>query len=290
MYRPSDLHRLLKEWGAQPKKSLSQNFLIDGNIIRKIADAANVQPGDFVLEIGPGPGALTQDLLQRGARVIAVEKDRVLANRLTRLQGELTVYNDDILEFDFAQKLDPFLKGQKAKVIANLPYHITAPILTKFACMHDRIDSMVFMVQHEVARRMTANPGSKDYGSLTLFLNYHCLAEYVFKVKRTCFYPVPKVDSAVVRLQLRDPPSVSDPESFLNIVRQAFEKRRKMLRNSLSGEYAPEAVVRALEQSGLNPKARPEELSLDQFIRFYEQLRASIHPPHAENNEEGYGD
>ncbi len=286
MYRPSDLHRLLKEWGAQPKKSLSQNFLIDGNIIRKIVDAANVQPDDVVLEIGPGLGALTEQLLQRGARVIAVEKDSLFAHKLTRLQGDLTVHNEDILEFDLARKL----KGSNTKVIANLPYHITAPILTKFVCMHDQIDSMVIMVQHEVARRMTADPGNKDYGSLTLFLNYHCLAEYAFKVKRTCFYPIPKVDSAVVRLQLRDPPFVSDPESFLNAVRRAFEKRRKMLRNSLSGEYGPEDIALALEQSGLNPKARPEELSLDQFILFYEQLRASVHPPHAENNEKGDGD
>jgi 16S rRNA (adenine1518-N6/adenine1519-N6)-dimethyltransferase len=272
MYRPSDLHKLLNELGAHPKKSLSQNFLIDGNIIRKIISAAGVLSDDVVLEIGPGPGALTQELLNRGALVIAVEKDRVLAEHLSRLPGDLTVYNDDILDFDFSDKLDPCLKGRRAKVIANLPYHITTPIITKLVKMHDRLDSLVIMVQHEVAARMTALPGGKDYGSLTVFLNFHCHAEYAFKVKRTCFYPVPKVDSAVVRLQLKEPPAISNPEQFEKIVRKAFEQRRKMLRKSLSEIFSPEAIIRALEENGLNPQARPEELSLSELIDFFEAL------------------
>ncbi len=268
MYRPRDLHEFLDQLGVGPKKSLSQNFLVDGNIIRKIADAADVQDGDQVLEIGPGPGALTQELLRRGAHVTAVEKDRVFAEHLSRLEGTLDVHCQDILEFD----LKSYFPSKKVKVIANLPYHITTPIITKLVELRHHVDTLVIMVQHEVAKRMTAAPGSKDYGSLTVFLDYHCDSEYVFKVNRTCFYPQPNVDSAVVKLQLKEPPKISDSKKCLGLIRFAFEQRRKMLRKTWGSEYESEDVMRVLEDLQLNPQARPEELSLDDFIAVFELL------------------
>jgi len=265
MYRPRDLHELLGALGTGPKKSLSQNFLIDGNIIRKIVTAADVQEGDRVLEIGPGPGALTQELLARGAHVTAVEKDTYFAEHLSTIGGNLQVHCQDILDFDFS-------KIENTKVIANLPYHITTPIVTKLIQMHEKITSLVIMVQYEVAVRMVAKPGTKDYSSLTLFLNYHTDPEFAFKVNRTCFYPKPKVDSAVVKLTLKEPVSISDPVRCLKLIRYAFEQRRKMLRKTWGEEFGSQNVMDQLREIGVQETARPEELSLEQFIALFEKL------------------
>jgi len=265
MYRPRDLHELLNVLGTGPKKSLSQNFLIDGNIIRKIVDTAKVAEGESVLEIGPGPGALTQELLARGAHVTAVEKDTYFAKHLSTIGGHLQVFCQDILDFDFS-------RIGRTKVIANLPYHITTPIVTKLVQQHAKIVSLVIMVQYEVAKRMVAKPGSKDYGSLTVFLNYHTDAALAFKVSRSCFHPKPKVDSAVVTLTLKEPPVISDSMRCLQLIRQAFGQRRKMLRKSWGEEFGPLAVVHALTKMNLPETARPEELSLEQFITLFEEL------------------
>jgi len=267
MYRPRDLHELLKVLGTGPKKSLSQNFLIDGNIIRKIVDAAEVKEGEHVLEIGPGPGALTQELLARGAHVTAVEKDTYFAQHLSTLGGSLQVHCQDILDFDFS-RID------QTKVIANLPYHITTPIVTKLIQEHEKITSLVIMVQYEVARRMIAKPGSKEYGSLTVFLNYHTAPEFMFKVSRKCFHPQPKVDSAVVALTLKNPPFISNHERCLKLIRKAFGQRRKMLRKTWGEVFGVEAVSRELARLGLPSTVRPEELSLEQFINLFEGLAA----------------
>ncbi len=265
MYRPGDLHQFLSQLGAGPKKSLSQNFLIDGNIIRKIAALAEVSAEDQIIEIGPGPGALTQELLATGASVIAVEKDRVLADHLCRLKGNLTVAHQDILDFDFS----PF---QGAKVIANLPYHITTPILMLLSEKHAHIKMVVVMVQHEVGLKMMAKPGTKEYGMFTLLLDYRGEAQYAFKVGRSCFYPEPKVDSAVVKFTLGSPPKISDPKRCLSQIRLAFQNRRKMLRRTWGDMYGAENVSSALLVLGLKETSRPEELSLDQFIELYERL------------------
>lgn len=268
MHRPRDLHEFLRQLGTGPKKGLSQNFLVDGNIIRKIVKTAAVQRGDKILEIGPGPGALTQELLSQGAHVFAVEMDSVLAHHLSRFEGPLQVFQQDILDFDI-ESLD---LSKKIKVIANLPYHITTPILTKLVEKRNFIESLVVMVQHEVAKRMIAAPGSKEYGSLTVFLNYHADCDYAFKVNRTCFYPQPKVDSAVVKLVLKEPPAISNPEECLTLIRMAFGQRRKMLKKTWGEKFGAANVAAALNDLGLNPKTRPEELSLNEFISLYEKL------------------
>jgi 16S rRNA (adenine1518-N6/adenine1519-N6)-dimethyltransferase len=274
IYKPTELRLFLDELGIFPKKGLSQNFLIDGNIIRKIVAAAEVQPGDLVLEIGPGPGSLTQALLEAGAHVVAVEKDTTLAGALERLKtpsNSLEVFCDDILTFPLEKHFSP---SRKVKVIANLPYHLTTPILVYLISKKELFSSFTLMVQDEVARRFTGSPNSKEYGSFTIFLEFYTNPHYAFSVSHHCFYPEPKIDSAVVTLKLKTPPEIDNEEAFFRMTRGSFERRRKMLRASLKDLFDPARVSAALEKIGQNPLARPENLSLDDFLRLYEALKS----------------
>lgn len=277
MYKPSDLHEFLTGLGKSPKKSLSQNFLIDGNIIRKIVKAAKIEPGDKVLEIGPGPGSLTEALLEAGASVIAVEKDDIFAKVLERFKGpnqQIEIYCEDILEFLKRDQLNSLLlPGEKIKVVANLPYHLTSPIVENLVQRSGQISSITVMVQEEVARRFTASARTKEYGSFTLFLEFYSSPQYIFSVGRNCFYPAPKVDSAVVRLDLKPEEKVSNVSDFFVMTRTGFQQRRKMLRGSLKDLVSPEKMMHALEQINCSPLARPEELTLQQFIRLFEMTR-----------------
>lgn len=270
LFRPSELIQYLREKGLQPKKGLSQNFLIDGNILKKIVQAADVQPGDRVLEIGPGPGALTQQLLLAGAELTAVEKDQGFAEALPDFVGqEIDVRCQDIMDFD----LDSLAGDSKIKVIANLPYHLTSPILAMLTPRNDLISTVTVMVQDEVARRFSAEPGGKDYSSFTVLLDFYCeYCRYAFKVGRKCFFPAPKVDSAVLHMKLRPAPELSSEEDFFKMVRQGFQQRRKMLRKSLQGLYQAAEVEAALQEMGLPETARPEVLSLEQFLQLYKRL------------------
>ncbi len=277
MYKPSELMPFLNQLGIYPKKGLSQNFLIDGNIIQKILSSSEVKQGDIVLEIGPGPGSLTQALLEKEASVIAVEKDQILSDALSRFQtpkNNLVIFNEDIMTFDMEKEFGKRLQsGQKGKVIANLPYHLTTPILSKLIPMNHLFSSITVMVQDEVARRMTANPNTSEYSSLTLFLQFYSNPYYAFHVSRNCFYPAPKVDSAVVVLPLHSPPlDDKEAESFFKITRTAFEHRRKMLRASLKNLFSPKVIEETLVKIGQNPLARPEVLSLEEFLKLYELL------------------
>lgn len=269
VYRPSELIQFLKDLGISAKKGLSQNFLIDGNICRKIVKEAGITEGDVVLEIGPGPGVVTEQMLEAGAKVIAVEKDRELAKSLERFQNpNLTVFCEDILKFPFEKHLTGTVK-----VVSNLPYHITTPIMNQLVTRHELFSRIVVMVQDEVARRFAANPGGREFGSLSLFLQYHCAVRYAFQVSRNCFFPKPKVESAVVVFDMHQPPSVSDEEKFFEFTRKGFSTRRKKLRNALDGLCDAVNVERALESLGMDPKARAEQLSLEDFIRLFEVLR-----------------
>ena len=222
IYKPSELRTFLNQLGIKPKKGLSQNFLIDGNIVRKIVAAANVVPGDVVLEIGPGPGSLTQALLEAGADVLAVEMDSTLAEALERLQTpekKLQIFCLDILNFSLQKNLLPLLKnGKKAKVIANLPYHLTTPILAMLIPHHLIFSSLTLMVQEEVGRRFTALPNTSEYSSFTVFLQFYSVPVYAFTVSRNCFYPVPKVDSAVVSLNLNPLPWMKQPLNLFSLL------------------------------------------------------------------------
>lgn len=276
IYKPSELRQFLDRLQISPKKGLSQNFLIDGNIIRKIVKTAEVSSEDIVLEIGPGPGSLSEALLESGCHLIAVEKDAILAKELERLkkdESQFDIVCADIMKFSFESELKPFLKkDRKAKVIANLPYHLTTPILSLLIEKSELFSSFYVMVQEEVARRFTAKPSSKDYSSFTVFLNFFSNATYAFPVSKHCFYPEPSVDSAVVAIHLKTPPKISDQKGFFEMTRTAFSHRRKMLRGSLRDLYTPELVVKSLETLHLNPQARPEELSLEQWVSLFELL------------------
>jgi 16S rRNA (adenine1518-N6/adenine1519-N6)-dimethyltransferase len=275
IYKPSELRQFLEKLGLSPKKGLSQNFLIDGNIIRKIIETAQVQANELVLEIGPGPGALTEAVLNQGATVIAVEKDSTLATALERLQelpGKLLVYNEDIMEFSLEEKLGPLVASKgKAKLIANLPYHLSSPILASLVQRRDLFSHLIVIVQDEMARRFVAKPNSKDFSSFSLFLQFFSRPHYAFKVRSSSFFPVPKVESAVVNFELQEPPYVSDQEAFLKCIRTAFGQRRKMLRSTLKELYPH--IEQALDKLGLDSRLRPENLSLENWISLFERMK-----------------
>lgn len=257
----NELIKFLNEIGASPQKRLSQNFLIDQNIVHKIVHVAEVQPGDVVLEIGPGPGALTKVLLEKGAIVHAIEKDPLFANALHRFQTEdkrLNVYLSDALEF-------PIEKIPFKKVIANLPYHITTPLLAK--CFDSSFVSITVMVQKEVAERIFAHEGTKTFGSLSLFARYYAELKSQFTVSPQCFYPKPTIESSVIHLcasPLRD----VAPSHFFKIVRRAFTQRRKCLSTSLKEFASTDAIKKVLRSLSIREDARAEMLSFDNWLLF----------------------
>jgi len=248
-----------------PKKRLGQHFLTDHNIVRKIVAAAKLHPGDTALEIGPGRGILTKALCEQAGKVIAVEVDRSLEETLRdALAGA------DNLDLRFGDALDfpceTLPKG--TVVVANLPYVITTPLLFKLLDAHERIDRMVLMVQTEVARRFVAKPGTKDYGILSVLMQYRTEPALAFSVSAGCFRPKPAVNSTVVTMAMRRAPAVaveSEPV-FVRTVRAAFAHRRKTLANSLRDEgLPPERIAPALAQAGIAPTARAETLELKTF-------------------------
>lgn len=281
IYKPTELICFLEKFGLKPKKGLSQNFLIDGNIIRKIIKEAKIQKDSLILEIGPGPGALTQALLEEKASVIAIEKDQNLAVALERLQTpdkRLQIFSEDFLEFNLEEKLAPFIQeGKKITVVANLPYNITTPILIKLLPARKFFSSIFVMVQEEVAQRFVAVPKTKEYSSFTIFIRFFAIPAYLFFVSKNCFFPAPKVDSAVLELKLHKPPSVENQAAFFTMTRTAFEHRRKMLRSSLKDLYAPQQITKALEQMGKRAETRPEELFLEEFLHLFSLL--NVHLP-----------
>lgn len=271
LYRPSDLHAYLKEKNLVPKKGLSQNFLIDGNIIQKIIHTAQVQPHDLVIEIGPGPGALTQALLDHGAQVIAIEKDRQLAADLQRLQTpdqRLTILCQDALTLSYPS----LLQGKQAKVVANLPYQITTPLLTTLLPLYPTLTSLTLMVQKEFADRLMAPHKTAAYGSITLFLRFYAAITSHFVVSPQCFYPKPKVHSSVIHCETHHPCLTGDVERFFALTRTAFQQRRKMLKVSLRALYPMPLLEEGLKSIELPPTARPEELSLEHFLALYRFL------------------
>jgi 16S rRNA (adenine1518-N6/adenine1519-N6)-dimethyltransferase len=261
----SELIPFLNELGTTPKKGLSQNFLIDSNVGKKIIQTADVQPGDVVLEIGPGPGSITSLLLESGAIVYAIEKDPIFAKALTRLQtkdNRLTVYHDDALEFDLT-------KIPYQKVVANLPYHITTPLLEK--CFSHPFTSLTLMVQKEVATRLFAKSGSKDFGSLTLFAQFYATLKSQFTVSPACFYPKPSVDSAVIHL-LSHPVDTDLAPYFFPIMRRAFQQRRKCMSTSLQEFGTSEEIKNCLKSLSLREDARPESLSFEEWVSFVKKF------------------
>ncbi|MFX4262885.1 16S rRNA (adenine(1518)-N(6)/adenine(1519)-N(6))-dimethyltransferase RsmA [Pelotomaculum propionicicum] len=283
---PAAIRNIMQSHGISCRKSLGQNFLVDNNIINKIIASAELAKSDLVVEIGPGLGALTAQIASAAGKVIAVEVDRGLLAVLSEvLEGvqNLEVILDDALKIDFDRLVGESTggeygrSGKKYKLMANLPYYITSPVLMHLLLGRFNISIILIMIQAEVAERLAAPPGSKTYGSLSLAVQYFTVPEILFRVPRTVFYPKPGVDSAVVRLTVRSEPAVvvRDENMFFNIVRSAFGQRRKTLLNSLAGSglgIDREACLRALENAGIDPGRRGETLSMAEFASLTDSI------------------
>ncbi|MEE9613949.1 MAG: 16S rRNA (adenine(1518)-N(6)/adenine(1519)-N(6))-dimethyltransferase RsmA [Thermodesulfobacteriota bacterium] len=263
-----------------PKKKLGQHFLIDRNIVRKIVSLADVREGERVLEVGPGTGVLTEELLRAGAAVTAIEADAALAEKLREKfkdEKALEVVTADALKLSFLDlsKKAPGGVG-KFKVVANLPYNISGPILVKFLEEREVFTSLVLMFQKEVARRITAGPGTKEYGILSVLSRAYTDARCEFDVAPHLFRPPPKVTSTVVRLSVLPSPRVpiEDEKFFKRVVRAAFGQRRKTLHNALKLLALPdEDVSKALEAASIDPKRRGETLTGEEFGRLADLLK-----------------
>lgn len=274
---PQVTNHILHRFKLRADKKLGQNFLIDENIVRNIVAAAELSDKDTVLEVGPGIGTLTQGLAESGASVVAVELDKRLLPVLdTTLEGydNVRIVNGDILQVDIMQTVgvDEF------KVCANLPYYITTPII--FALLEKRLpmERLVAMVQKEVAERMAAKPGGKDYGALSVAIQYYTEPEIAFIVPPSSFIPAPSVDSAVIVCKRREksPVEVCDEALFFRVVKAAFSLRRKMLNNSLKNMgIKGEQVAKWLELAGVDGKRRAETLSLEDFAALTNTFAAS---------------
>jgi 16S rRNA (adenine1518-N6/adenine1519-N6)-dimethyltransferase len=275
---------LLDRHGIRPSRRRGQNFLIDRNTLERVVAAAGLTSDDGVLEIGPGLGILTQALAAAARRVLAVEVDAGLARVLAAetLQGldNVTLLHADFLELDLPAALRECLGEGRHKAVANIPYSITSPVLVRLLEHHELLERIVLMVQKEVALRLAARPGTGDYGSLTVFAQFHAEVDIVGTVSRNCFLPAPEVDSAIVRLRLRREPRFPglDERRFFAVVHAAFQQRRKNLLNSLSGSgelsLEREQATAALAATGIDAGRRGETLALEEFARLAAALPA----------------
>ena len=265
---------IIKKYGFKFKKSLGQNFLIDQNILKNIVAAAELDETKGALEIGPGIGALTQELAQAAGRVTAVEIDNRLIPILREvLSGVPNVHveHGDVLKLNLKELIENQFKGLTGvSVVANLPYYVTTPILMKLLEEKLPLEHIVVMIQKEVAQRMAAKPGGKEYGSLSVAVQYYCIPELVCIVPHTVFIPQPNVDSAVIKLSLRNKPAVDvqDEGHFFRTVQACFAQRRKTIANNLTsyvGKIHRERLGPLLEGCGIDPSRRGETLSLEEF-------------------------
>ncbi|MDE0015064.1 MAG: 16S rRNA (adenine(1518)-N(6)/adenine(1519)-N(6))-dimethyltransferase RsmA [Candidatus Poribacteria bacterium] len=286
---------------TRPKKQLGQNFLINPEALEIILEAGALTAGDTVIEIGAGLGCLTAVLAQHAERVIAIEVDELLYNALaahfgvTCSKGEVTspllqkstnprvqLLNADVLKLELNSLLSDGTGTTPPvfKVIANLPYSITTPILWKLLAHHKQIHSCVLMMQKEVAERIVAGPGGKDYGALTIGVAYHAEATFIATLSPENFYPAPKVDSAILKLKMRETPKVAvdNEELFFKVVRTAFRTRRKMLKNALArgGFASGEVLAAAFEELGIAPQRRAETLDITEFAALANFLSQSV--------------
>jgi 16S rRNA (adenine1518-N6/adenine1519-N6)-dimethyltransferase len=273
---PADVSALLRRHGLRPKKRLGQNFLVDRNTLAKIAAAGDLGPEDRVLEIGPGLGALTCALAERAGRVAAVEIDADLLPILHETlddRDNVAIVHADFLQLPLPAFLTQHLGDAGIKVVANIPYYITSPIVERLLAVAERLERVILLVQREVADRLTARPGTPEYGSFTLFVRYHADVEVLGRVSRHVFLPPPTVDSAIVRLRLLPEPAVrvARPARLFDVIHAGFQQRRKTLLNALTGfadlHLTRQAAEQALAAAGINAQRRGETLSLEEFAR-----------------------
>ena len=281
---PKNTIEIIQKYEFMFQKKFGQNFLIDAHVLEKIISAAGITKDDCVLEIGPGIGTMTQYLAENAGHVVAVEIDRNLIPILKETLADydnVTVINEDILRVDIKALAEEYNGGKPIKVVANLPYYITTPIIMGLFESGVPIDNITVMVQKEVADRMKEGPGSKDYGALSLAVQYYAEPEIVANVPPNCFIPRPNVGSAVIRLTRHKemPVEVKDPALMFKIIRASFNQRRKTLQNGLGNApelpYTKEQIAAAIAEMGLTPTIRGEALSLAQFAQLSDIDRKS---------------
>ena len=275
---------ILEKYGFSFKKSLGQNFLIDTNILRRIIDFAELDPEKSgAIEIGPGIGALTEQLAKSSKKVLAFEIDQRLLPILKETLSpypHVDVIHQDVLKANVAKEIEERFEGiEDIMVVANLPYYVTTPIIMKLLEEQLPIRGIVCMLQKEVADRIAAEPGTKEYGSLSIAIQYYTKAETVMIVPKTVFIPQPNVDSAVIRLMKREKPlaEVIDENFFFTVTRASFAQRRKTIQNNLvsqlpNGKEKKEAILSALEKAGIDPSRRGETLSIEEFGKLSDEL------------------
>ena len=274
-----DVRRLLKEFDIQPRKSLGQNFLADQRALERIVEAAELGPGDIVLEIGPGLGTLTRCLAAGAGWVVAIELDQRLVEVLKQTLADLPnvdIIHGDILELNPADLLERQMASFQYKVVSNLPYYITSAVLRHLLTAKVRPKLMIVTVQLEVARRITAEPG--DMSLLAVSVQFYGRPRIVARIKASAFYPSPQVDSAVIRIDLDGRPlvEVDDADSFFKVVRAGFAQRRKQLRNALAAELALPAseVAQALSRAGVDPKRRAQTLGIEEWAKLCNEMQS----------------
>lgn len=274
---PRRTKEIIQRHGFSFKKSLGQNFLIDQNILNKIVDAAELDKDKGALEIGPGIGALTERLAQAAGSVTAVEIDQRLIPILQEVlepYPTVQIEHADVLKVDLHDLFQRRFSGvSKVSVVANLPYYVTTPILMKLLEEKLPLENIVVMIQKEVAERMAASPGTKDYGSLSIAVQYYCEPQMICTVPHTVFIPQPNVESAVIRLKVRDKPPVvvEDEKHFFEVIHASFAQRRKTIANNLKSRFFPgegrERLEMLLQEAGIEPSRRGETLSMEEYAR-----------------------
>lgn len=271
---------IIQKYDFVLKKKFGQNFLIDTHVINKIISSAEITKDDLVIEIGPGIGSLTEEIVEKCGKLIAIEIDTNLVPILEEMFGEydnFELINEDVLKIDF-NKLIEENNFKKVKVVANLPYYITTPIIMNFLEKGIKVDEIIVMIQKEVAYRMNAQPNNKEYGSLSLVVQYFCDTYLVANVPQNCFMPRPNVDSAVIKLTKLENPrvEVDNPDDLISLFKIAFSQRRKTLVNCIfnSGKfnYSKAEIENKLESLDINPKARGESLNIEQYVKILKSL------------------
>ncbi len=274
---------VVEKHGFKFSKSLGQNFLIDDNVIDRILQGARLSEGDKIIEVGPGIGTLTREMGKVADKVVAIEIDKTLIPILRETLDEfenIEVINQDILKVDVEQLVEEKLSGGPVKLVANLPYYITTPIVMKFLEEDIPVTDIVVMVQKEVADRMNAGPGTKDYGALSVAVQYYCDTEIVAKAPRHMFIPQPNVDSTVIGLHVRPERKypVQSEEIFFKTVKAAFGQRRKTLLNALSGLgfLSKEEIKEVLQEANIDEKRRGETLTIEEFATLSNVVNSKV--------------
>ena len=280
---PQNTIEVLQKYNFNFQKKFGQNFLIDTHVLEKIIEESGITKDDFVLEIGPGIGTMTQYLCENAREVAAVEIDKnlipILADTLSAYDN-VEVINDDILKVDINKLAEEKNGGKPIKVVANLPYYITTPIIMGLFESHVPIDSISIMVQKEVADRILAKPGSKDYGALTIAVNFDCKAERVLDIPPSAFIPRPQVTSTVLKIRRREKPAVEvkDRKLFFSLVKMGFGQRRKVFTNAMkSGGIPADWIPEILEKADIDGKRRGETFSMEEYARLADAWYDKIH-------------